>query len=73
MDCKLEKGKLHIILDANTENPPVSGPGKTLLVATASQPTNISVKGKALRVCINATIPNPEYKPEKTNGKSRAA
>jgi hypothetical protein len=56
MDCKLDKGHLVITLPANVDNPPESSTGKTLLVASASMPTTINVKGRALRVSVNATI-----------------
>ena len=58
MSVTLANGKLTIIVDANTVNPPVSGSGKSKLVASESSKTSVNVDGKQLVVSLNAYIKN---------------
>lgn len=56
MNVKLVGNKLIIEVDANTENPPTSGSGKSRLVSSESSKTTVNVQGKQLVVSLNAYI-----------------
>lgn len=58
MKATLEKGELVIRIPANTENPPNSKSGKSLVVATTNGnvTTTVMVKGKPVVIGLNAYI-----------------
>ena len=58
MHAKIENGKLTIVLDANTSNPPVSASGKTRLVASDRDKGVLQVDGKPLTIQVNAYVKN---------------
>lgn len=58
MNVKIVGDKLIIEVDANTTNPPMSGSGKSRLVASESSKTTVNVQGKQLVVSLNAYIKN---------------
>ena len=58
MTVTLKGNVLTIVVDANVTNPPMSGSGKSRLVASESAKTAVNVDGKQLVVSLNAYIKN---------------
>ena len=54
--ASIKDGFLHIKVPCNTENHRPSSSGVTLLVASATETTDVMVKGKALKIQLNAMI-----------------
>jgi len=58
MKARIEKGKLIIEIEANTQNPEPSASGKTLVVASSrgNKKTECEVNGKPVIIGLNAYI-----------------
>jgi len=54
--ASIKDGILTIKVPCNTTNPRPSGTGKTLLVASASETTDVVVNGQPLKISLNAMI-----------------
>ena len=57
MKVTLKGNVLHIEVEANITNPPISKSQKSKLVASASGKTTVMVGGKPLVVSLNAYVP----------------
>lgn len=56
MKVKIENGEMVITIPVETVNPPLSGSGKTRLVASERDKGSLEVQGKSVTVQVNAYI-----------------